>query len=229
MGEKIIQPPFYNSGFYNTGAGGVVGAKCFFNTPYIISGNLKVDNDTNKITSSISPLLANGLGGIAFTKNFIENGFSEIEIQIGYFRSSSTGGQKRFLGYVSSTSSWNDGRLVAVDLSNVGSLDLLIASNYNQWTTYNFTTTVDEYHIFKISIKKNGVNQARFVFSVDENILHDDTHGIFTNGLWTPTLFKDSLYYGGVFVSNFGLRNDEYLSMEDTHIDVDGNRLVGYI
>lgn len=177
MGEKIIQPPFYNSGFYNTGAGGGGGGG---SSELPIVGDLQHEwNFKDSFTDTIGGVTATqnnpagitGLGFPLFNYNhgIFLNVLCKVKDYIELKFSSSIGGTSSYTRLInkSDTSTVNDSSAFLIGPSN-GKW----ASYFNTW--YNGITDFEFIGKIGIYLKSNTTMDVFFGdILVKENFAND--------------------------------------------------------
>lgn len=226
MGEKIIQPPFYNSGFYNTGdgGGGGGGGNAFFNCDVATSSNIAFMKSEDKIRPYF--VGGTGTGGFVICENLYNADIKEIELDLKFYRASG-GGTDKVVGYTSTNSNYDNGRLftVACDWSS-GVVTFQTASSSASWNSFTYPSdTGSSTKTFKVIVKKNGtaLNIQLYINGVKK---HDANSTDFTNGIWKPIFFGDNTYSNTV-PSYWGLKIGEYIIMSESSLYIDDKKIFG--
>lgn len=173
MGEKIIQPPFYNSGFYNTGAGGGGGSFDINNSPfYLYGGGFMAGKGLYIHDGIIDIQSSNQRAGIyPAINNLLYSETSKLEIcvkcKINYYEFT------RIIGFGCNESNVNLGRLFRVSYNRtegVVQLDLP-TSDGTAWQS-GFTqidvNMTNDFHSVGVILEKE-TNNVKFTFYVLNN------------------------------------------------------------
>lgn len=226
MGEKIIQPPFYNSGFYNTGAGGGGGGGGgFFNKDisFATCSNIGIYPSEDKIKNGFES--GGGTGGFVTRTNLYNNDLN-IDFCIKYNRNSS-GGSDYIVSYNSTNSNFNDGRLFTIrhDWSS-GLVNFQVATSSTSWNTLNYNVASGSgVNKFNVQIKKHGTN-LDIKFFINGVKKYDNTSVDYTNGVWCPSFFMENTYQNQR-PSTWGLKTGEYIILSETYLIVNDVKIFG--
>ena len=225
MGEKIIQPPFYNYGFYNTGAGGGGGGgEVFFHKKYALLGNIEVDPIEHKLkTSSFI-----GIGGFVLLNNNAVD-VKSMEINLCRYFNGDAGGTSQVFGYFSTSSSYNDGRVVFLDHNYAGEISVKFPTSTTSWgieKTFGGYTQHKEYE-YKFTLTKSSGSDYLYKMFVDGNLIASQTGQFYANGLYRP-MFMCSNSYNGAFPTFYSLHQGEYINLIKTYMKVNDELIMGY-
>lgn len=226
MGERIIQPPFYNGGFYNTGAGGGGGGISFFKKgKYALFGNFGLDVE-NKVFTPI--FKTNIAGGGCFAPIINLYGFNKISIGLK-FQKNSTGGSSSIIGYQSTSTSYQDGRIFRIteNLTN-NRIGVKLAIGNSSWGSETFFNGYNFGQDIKINVDIEKINNTyKFVLKINDIEKINTTINDFLNGFYTPTFLCDAFVPPDTKPAYTDLFYNDRIYLEDTFMIVDDEKYFG--
>lgn len=224
MGERIIQPPFYNSGFYNTGSGGGGGGNGFFNCDVAFGPNTAIMKSEDKIRTYYSG--GASTGGFVICENLYNANIKDIVLNLKFYRAAG-GGTERVVGYNSTNSSYTNGRLFTIESEwSTGNVIFQTASSNTSWSTFTYTSdSGSSMKNFDVEVKKNGMslNIKLYINGVKK---HDANSTDFTNGHWQPNFFTEN-NYSNVVPNYWGFKPGEYMVMSESSLYIDDKKIFG--
>lgn len=228
MGEKIIQPPFYNSGFYDTGAGGGGGGggiSFFKKGKYSLFGNFGLDVENKVFTPIFSTSIAAG-GCFAPILNLY--GFNKISIGIK-FQKNSTGGSGSIISYQSTSSNFDSGRIFRIkeNLSN-NKIKVELATGNSSWDSGTYFDGYNFGQDIKINVDIEKINNKyKFVLKINDIEKINTTINDFLNGFYTPAFFSDAFVSPSTKPAYTDLFYNDRIYLEDTFMIVDDEKYFG--
>lgn len=221
MGERIIQPPFYNSGFYNIGAGGGGGVKSWLHNTFISARGVP------KVNSNLINGYGSSLCGIYPEIIINTNDYSNGELSLHYKldeTQTSPGQEIEVLNFVGYDNLWNGTRGPIFFTHNCSTKIFKIYSyntSKNQYILYTGNSGQAE-NIFKakfdftnlsVNLQMNGVELGEF------NILVRPVK-------WTPSILMTLNSSKNLNMAYLNSKGALYL--ENTYLKLDDDMIFGY-